>query len=131
LIVCTVWLLYCHVVLPGVSVADACPHCDHYSSETLAAALTGTHHCLAAAGVAAVCRFFTDSYSQLFFLTGGCCCRLVWALGRLTWLPPQEWSDRLFLETYAKLSSFKAAELAGESPLTIPLTICHWVQVNV
>lgn len=56
---------------------------------------------------------FTESYSQLFWLTPSTTCALLSGLGRLGWRPPLEWADRLFLETYTHLGDYKPAELAG------------------
>jgi hypothetical protein len=60
------------------------------------------------------CRFFAESYGQLFFLAPAAACALVWGLGRLGWRPPRDWQDRLFLESYTKLAGFRAGELAGK-----------------
>jgi hypothetical protein len=58
-------------------------------------------------------RLFSESYSQLFWLTPSTTCALLSGLGRLGWRPPLEWADRLFLETYTHLDDYKPAELAG------------------
>lgn len=64
-------------------------------------------------GVPVPLRMFTESYSQLFWLTPCITCALLSGLGRLGWRPPLEWADRLFLETYTHLGEYKPAELAG------------------
>jgi len=69
--------------------------------------------------VSVPCRLFSDSYSQLFWLTPSCTAVLLWGLGRLHWRPPVEWADRLFLETYTQLQDFKPAEITGQETLCV------------